>query len=272
MYGDTPRNNGKIVGSIATALYFLGLVALMLLLKFSISAAPTVDQGIMINFGDAEAAAPGGDTEFNDVVSPRESAPSQPLDNSNDEILTQDHEDAPAIKPKTQAKPKPKPVKTPPKPADKPKPTETKPAEQPRQADRRALFPGRTVGSTSTSDGNVAGAAAGNQGDLGGRVDGSHDGTGIGNSGTAVVKGRYIVGSLPKPEYSAKDEGNVVIDIVVDQQGQVTRASFRGDKSTTNNPTLVDAAIRAARKARFNVDESDDLAKSGSITYKFRVK
>ena len=63
-----------------------------------------------------------------------------------------------------------------------------------------------------------------------------------------------------------------VIEIVVDQQGRVTSAAYRAKGSTTQNSVLVNAALRAARGARFNVDESAPLSQTGTITYNFRMQ
>lgn len=45
--------------------------------------------------------------------------------------------------------------------------------------------------------------------------------------------------------------GKVIIDVTVDAAGRVTSAEFHAQGSTTSNATLVEAAKRAAMKARF---------------------
>ena len=153
----------------------------------------------------------------------------------------------------------------------KPQPKPQQPAEKPREVNRKALFPGRTEGSSSRSEGTETGK--GNQGDPAGTPEGSHEGTGTGTDGnSASLSGRSLVGGLPSPDYRAKDQGRVVIEIVVDQQGRVTSAAYRAKGSTTQNNVLVNAALRAARGARFNVDESAPLSQTGTITYNFRMQ
>ena len=128
-----------------------------------------------------------------------------------------------------------------------------------------------TEGSSSRSEGT--GTGTGNQGDLAGTPEGSHEGTGTGTDGnSASLSGRSLVGGLPSPDYRAKDQGRVVIEIVVDQQGRVTSAAYRAKGSTTQNSVLVNAALKAARGARFNVDESAPLSQTGTITYNFRMQ
>ena len=269
MYNDIPDNSGKIIGGVATLLYFVLVAVLLLFLKFSINDI-TTDQGIMINFGDMEAAAPGNDLAYSENRAENSDPAPQSSVSNEEETLTQDFEEAPVIN--AAAKPSKKSNQTSPsaKPTSKPKPAETKSVEKPRQADKRALFPGKTVGSTAKSDGNAEGT--GTQGKLTGRVEGSYDGTGIGTSGSAIVEGRELIGSVPLPVYGAKDEGKVVVEITVNQQGNVVSATYRAKKSTTNNSVLVNAALKAARKARFNADETDDVVKKGTITYTFRQK
>lgn len=47
----------------------------------------------------------------------------------------------------------------------------------------------------------------------------------------AHVKGRTIEGSLPKPSYSSKVEGIIVVQVKVDQYGQVTEVPETGSSS-----------------------------------------
>lgn len=86
----------------------------------------------------------------------------------------------------------------------------------------------------------------------------------------AGLRGRGLVGVLPKPEYKANASGKVLIDVTVDASGRVTTATYRQNGSTTNNSVLVEAARRAALKARFT--ESDSFVQGGTITYIFRME
>lgn len=245
---------GRRIGAIAALAYFVLVALLMFLVNFYFTVPDTEGEGIIINFGNVDQAAPGGDLAMNDEVAQvpqrQQSTPSEV------DLMTQDFQEAPEAPPRVQA--------------TRPQ-TQTPPAEQPRQVNQRALFPGRTNNSTQTSDGT--GQGAGNQGNLAGSPEGSHDGTGLGNSGgSANLSGRSLVGALPRPDYDASEEGRVVIDITVDQSGGVTNASYRSVGSTTQNRILVDAALRAARQAKFNVDNSAAIAQQGTITYNFRMQ
>lgn len=135
--------------------------------------------------------------------------------------------------------------------------TDPAPAVPPRQANPQALFPGRTAGNTSSSQGTTEGP--GNQGATTENRDWNLD-------------GRSLVGSLPVPDYPSREEGRVIIEIHVDQQGNVTRTAFRSRGSTTTHTALVAAAERAAKRARFNVDETAPFPQVGTITYNFRIR
>lgn len=245
---------GRRVGAIATMAYFVLIALLMILVNFKFAEPDTTGEGILINFGNVDEAAAGGDLNMNDEIA---QVPQQQQSTPTDtDINTQDFQDAPEV---------PTPVET-----TRPQ-AETPPAEQPRQVDQRALFPGRTANSNQTSDGT--GQGAGNQGNLAGSPEGSHDGTGLGDSGgSANLSGRSLMGSLPRPDYAAREEGRVVIEITVDQGGNVTAATYRSLGSTTQNAVLVDAALRAARQAKFNVDNNAPISQTGTITYNFRMR
>lgn len=260
------KKRGRIIGGVASLLYFILLGVMMWLITFHLEVQ-TEGEGLMINFGDMAEAAPGGDLQMNDETAEAQQAQQATSSKDLQEQLTQDFEEAPEA---TTQKPKNKPKPSEQQNANKPRPTQA-PAEKPREVDRRALFPGRTAGSTATSDGT--GQGKGNQGDLSGSPEGSYDGTGTGNSGgSASLAGRSLAGSLPKPDYGVKEEGRVVIEINVDQNGNVISAAYRSVGSTTQNSTLVAAALRAARQARFNVDNNAAPSQRGTITYNFRMQ
>ena len=149
--------------------------------------------------------------------------------------------------------------------------TEHTPAEQERQVNRRALFPGRSTSSNASSQGSGA-QTAGNRGHESGG-DGSSTGTGTGNEGISFdLKGRRAIGSLPKPAYESNDaQGIVIIEITVDAQGRVQNTAFHPQGSTTQDARLLDAALQAARQARFSPSEANAV-QTGTITYVFRLQ
>lgn len=85
------------------------------------------------------------------------------------------------------------------------------------------------------------------------------------------LQGRGLVGTLPAPVYpSGNRGGRVKVRVTVDKQGRVTAATFEPKGSTTSDAGLVEAAIKAAKLARFT--ESTAFIQGGVITYNFKLK
>ncbi len=99
-------------------------------------------------------------------------------------------------------------------------------------------------------------------------------GTGVSPEGTQQLdnglQGRGLKGSLPKPAYPGTSSGKIVIRVTVDAAGTVTSAAYEPVGSTSSDGALVEAAIAAARKARFT--ESSAAVQGGTITYIFRME
>lgn len=92
--------------------------------------------------------------------------------------------------------------------------------------------------------------------------------------GTAIVhvQDRNVIGSLPRPTYNAQVEGVVVVQVKVDQYGNVTEAIAGAEGTTVENKTLWTAARNAALKAHFNMDANAPVLQTGTITYIFKLK
>ena len=84
------------------------------------------------------------------------------------------------------------------------------------------------------------------------------------------LQGRGLVGMLPRPAYPGNQSGKVVVRVTVGPKGDVQSAAFEPKGSTTNDRRLIDAALEAARKARFT--ESAAAVQGGTITYIFTMK
>jgi TonB family protein len=228
---DRDTKQRRLFAALATLLYALLWVSLVLLVTFRTSVPSERIEEILIDFGQ-----PAETTGYSGAESPPADAPADASQSTNapntDNHLTRQTDDAPAVPP-------------PPTPV----------------VDRRALFPGRGA-SQDASAGSSQNTATGR---------GSGTGSGAGND-DVNLGGRSLVGTLPPPEYSIQEEGRVIIEIRVDQQGRVTWAEFLSRGSTTTNATLVAAARQAALKARFDVNEDAPVTQTGTITYNFRLQ
>jgi len=87
----------------------------------------------------------------------------------------------------------------------------------------------------------------------------------------AHVDGRNVLGSLPIPSYTSKTEGIVVVQIKVNQYGEVTEAIAGAEGTTVTDKTLWTAARNAALKAHFNQSANAPAIQLGTITYSFRT-
>lgn len=268
MYYYDPNNdksNARRWASLAALLYALSIAAAFLFVSFDMGRDELLPgEGLLIDFGTTETGLGDRDLSATDVQAPPQQAAAE-ASRQQVEYVTSEREEIAVQTPQPEKKPRERET-----PGQTPQRSDAQqPAEQPRTVNRRALFPGRTAGSTSTSEGPAAGE--GNAGDLSGAPEGSHDGTGQSDSGIAYdLSGRSVVGKLPKPSYPGNESGKVVVDVTVDASGRVTYASYRAQGSTTNSKRLVDAAVEAARKARFSSSES--LMQTGTITYVFTLE
>ena len=142
--------------------------------------------------------------------------------------------------------------------------------EEPWKVNERALNRGRAnTDETSGSEGITEGD--GNQGSITGSPDSDNylDGLSSGRGGIDFsLTGRNPV-SLPKPEYNVQEVGKVVIKIRVNRDGVVTYAEAGAQGTNTLNKELLEAARKAALKARFNSSPDAAFTQQGTITYHF---
>jgi len=304
-----PSVKGK--GLLGTTLVHLGLFLLLVLVTFSVPAPPDSGEGILVNFGTGETGL--GDIEPSPPPGIKVDAPPPPLPEQKktsppapamaekkskaESLLSQDKEEAPAVKKSDPAAEKKKREKI---EADKKikeqldaeraakeqEEIERKKieAEQQREADiknrtKNALANSKNTGTSSTSEGIAGGT--GNQGDPRGSVDSKvrGEGGGLGTSGTGTgdkgisfqLQGRGFR-NLPSPKYDYQEEGKVVVEVSVDQSGKVIQATPGIKGSTTLNDNLLRVAKEAAMKASFDAKPDAPAVQKGTITYNFILK
>ena len=136
--------------------------------------------------------------------------------------------------------------------------------------DPRASFPGMSQKDDKATAPHAAKEAS--EGFKAGQPDGNtKEGRTEGNA-NAHLQGRSVVGSLPKPSYSAQLEGTVVVQVKVDQYGNVTEAVPGVEGTTVTDKGLWNAARAAAMKAHFNMSADAPVLQTGTITYKFKLQ
>ena len=78
-------------------------------------------------------------------------------------------------------------------------------------------------------------------------------------------------GTLPRPSYSVQAAGKVVVEIWVDNYGNVQKAVAGVEGTTATDKTLWQAARKAALGAHFNMSADAPALQKGTITYIFRL-
>lgn len=74
---------------------------------------------------------------------------------------------------------------------------------------------------------------------------------------------------LPVPAYQCLGNGEVIIEINVNQKGYVTSVIVISAKTSLNEDCLTEAARIAAQKSRFAIDLKAPASQKGTIHYKF---
>lgn len=288
------RKKGEYIGALGALLVHVAVIALLILVSFTVPQPDEDAGGVPVMMGDVDAARGFDDPSLVDVdvldeevAAPAETQPELP---SEQDLLTQTEEETVALKPKTEepkketVKPKEEVVK-PKEPVKKPEKTEAeKAAEAKRLAEEKAERERKAAAEAARK--KVAGAfgkgaqMTGSKGTSasGTGTEGSKEGnsstgakTGSGGYGTFDLGGRSLgTGSLPKPVYNVQEEGKVVVNITVNPAGKVIATSINPQTNTVSS-ALRKAAEDAARKAVFNTVERL-TNQTGTITYYFNLK
>lgn len=117
----------------------------------------------------------------------------------------------------------------------------------------------------STGDGNTG--TPGDQGDESGDPNSNnYTGGGSGDGVNYDLTGRSMV-KVKKPNNPTQEDGKVVVEIVVDKNGKVIRATPGARGSSTTNPTLYKISKEAALEARFNVKADAPAEQKGTMTF-----
>ncbi|MDA3868215.1 MAG: TonB family protein [Salinivirgaceae bacterium] len=272
---------------------FSGIVLLLLIFfGFSIPLPLPEEEGILVNLGYDDAGSGAVETSVQPAPepvateeTPATTPPKTEEQPTEEEVMTQDFEEAAAMeeqKKKEQKKREEELRKQREREEAERKQRELEQKRRQENAERKkieeltknAFSQGGKNDSDSQSDGNKDGT--GNQGDPEGDPNANNygEGKGLGDKGIGYsLKGRSPQGGkLPKPNYTANESGTVVVRVTVDQNGNITSASYQAKGSTTTSQNLIKAALVAARKARFNTDNNADAYQVGTITYHFRLQ
>ena len=287
------RKKGEYIGALGALLVHVAVIALLILVSFTVPQPDEDAGGIPVMMGNVDAARGFDDPSLVDVDVLDEEAPApaqtQPELPSEQDLLTQTEEETVTLKPKTEEPKKetvkPKEVVKPKEPVKKPEKTEAeKAAEAKRLAEEKAERERKAAEEAAKKKvanafgkgaqmGGSKGTSASGTGTEGSKDGNSSTGakTGTGGYGTFDLGGRSLgTGSLPKPVYNVQEEGRVVVNITVNPAGQVISTSISPQTNTVNS-ALRKAAEDAAKKARFNTIDGVNN-QTGTITYYFNLR
>ena len=235
----------KLIGLIVSIVAHGLLILCLLLMGLRYPDPPPPELGVEMDMGefsdvgtDSEHAAEGGE----DLSSESSYA------NDDNNELTQQSEDVPLVSKKT-----PSPTKNKKKPKDN-----VKPQSEETKIDQNALF---TKGKVKKGSGGSTGVGEGSGKGSGG------EGGGSGISFSLAGRGSK---SLPGPTATSPENGNIVVEIRVDQEGNVVfaKAGVRG--TTLWDTNLWRRCEQAAKKSKFTAKPDAPELDPGTITYIFR--
>ena len=236
----------KLIGLIVSIVAHGLLILCLLLMGLRYPDPPPPELGVEMDMGefsdvgtDSEHAAEGGE----DLSSESSYA------NDDNNELTQQSEDVPLVSKKT-----PSPTKNKKKPKDN-----VKPQSEETKIDQNALF---TKGRVKKGSGGSTGVGEGSGKGSGG------EGGGSGISFSLAGRGKK---SLPEPPATSSENGNIVVEIRVDQEGNVVSAKARAKGTTLwEDKKLWRLCEQAAKKSKFTANPDAPELQQGTITYIFR--
>ena len=235
----------KLIGLIVSIVAHGLLILCLLLMGLRYPDPPPPELGVEMDMGefsdvgtDSEHAAEGGE----DLSSESSYA------NDDNNELTQQSEDVPLTSKKT-----PSPTKNKKKPKDN-----VKPQSEETKIDQNALF---TKGRVKKGSGGSTGVGEGSGKGSGG------EGGGSGISFSLAGRGSK---SLPLPTATSPENGSIVVEIRVDQEGNVVFAKAVWKGTTLGDTNLWRRCEQAAKKSKFTAKPDAPELDPGTITYIFR--
>ena len=247
----TNKDKNKIVGIVATAVFHIVALVLLLTLCFRTPLPLPGEAGVEVDMGmyaqatrdvsPADSYTPPvkeevvEEVEEEDILSEDEEVPEieeEIIEETEEEVVEEVIEEKPVV-------------------------------------NKRALFQAPKVNETS-SDSIVDNI--GDQGNPNGLKDiDRYEGNGGSGGGPAYDLGGRGAKSISTPSKDFTEEGKVVVDIWVDKDGKVQRAEI-GRGTTVTNTNMRESAKRAAYNSIFNKDEKASDLQKGTITYTFIIR
>lgn len=243
-----PKKDKAIAVAGTLLVHALVLLALFLM-AFRTPLPLPGEEGVEVDLGMYNQGM--GQVQPEKPTLPEPAEPEKPHDEndtkSKEDVVTQDTEEAPSIKTeqkKDQEEEPPQPVVNP-----------------------KALF----KGADKTQDGGSEGITGqpGDQGNPNGLAGvKKYDGQGGKGDGPGYDLGGRGAKTLQRPPKEFPEEGHIVVEIWVDQEGNVVRTAIAKGTDITNSEMRA-KAIEAAQRSKFVPDPNAPEEQKGTITYTF---
>jgi outer membrane biosynthesis protein TonB len=260
-----------IMSALIFAMFYVGLTYLDPPEEFGIAlnfGTSTLGKG---NFSPKQTSTPVVKKQIQEVKTSSEKPVTNKVVKTSEKVITQNTEDAIAIK--KQQEEKKKALEIAKKEREKQKAiAKQKAVEDAKKRKLDALIGGINNAKEKSSSGEGDDNQTGDKG----KIDGNPNVNGYYGNGGSGGNGDYFLGNRkptnkPKPKYICNEEGLVVVEIKVDNQGNVIKATA-GIKGSTNTAScLVMQAKVAALKTKWQPDASAPSQQIGYIKYRFKL-
>lgn len=254
----------KLKGIAGTLIFHAILVLALIFLALRTPLPLPEEAGVEVNLGYSDDGM--GDIQPRELAMGEPKPAQQQSSQTEEEFVTEDTEEAPAVQPVKKDKPA-EVIKPEPKPVVKPEPKpEPKPVVNP-----NAMYGGKQGTGTQGGNEGITGKP-GDQGKTTGDPNAQgYDGTGGSGGGVSFDLAGRSSKQMPKPPNTFRESGIVVVTIYVNREGKVTRVITGAKGTTTSSPELRELARQAAMKAQFSQKDDAPDEQKGSITYRFEL-
>lgn len=247
-------NKDKGIAVFGTIAVHALVLLLLFLMAFRTPLPLPGEEGVEVDLGMSNQGI--GEVQPLQSAVPMQSAVKPQPKKADEDIATQDTEEAPAIEKKKD---------------NKAKPEETKPVEKPQpKVNERALFKGSDKAQEGGSEGITG--QPGDQGKPNGLAGiKQYEGNGGSGNGTGYSLGGRGAKRLERPNEDFSEEGHIVVDIWVNPEGNVVRAEIATKGTDIVNSEMRNKARSAALKSKFASDPNAPEEQKGTITYTFVI-
>ena len=249
---NSKEKKDKGIAAAGTIIVHALIVLVLFLMAFRTPLPLPGEEGVEVDLGMMNQGM--GSIQPERPAIPEAAQPQQEQSQNDEDITSQNDEEAPAIE----------------KPHN-PKPKQDQPAEQPKPTTNpRAMYQGSSNPQAGGSEGITG--QPGDQGNPNGLAGvRQYEGNGGQGNGTGYDLGGRGAKSLHRPDDDFSEEGKIVVDIWVNRAGQVVRAEVATKGTDIINSAMRQKAVQAAKRSSFAADPDAAEEQHGTITYTFVI-